>query len=196
MTLTATVTASGLGAGNPERRRSPSSTAPPASAPVRSPHGGVATFTTGALPVGSRALHAEYEGDASFLPSQGDSAAQLVNKAGSTTAVAALPTPSVVGQTVTLTATVAAVAPGAGTPAGSVTFLDGGTILGPGTLAGGTATLTTSALSGRHPHPARRVRGRRELHDLQRRHDARGERGLDRHHARHERRARASSGRK
>ena len=50
----------------------------------------------------------------------------------------------------TLTATVTSAA---GVPAGTVTFLDGATVIGTGTLsATGTATLTTSALAaGSHP---------------------------------------------
>jgi hypothetical protein len=54
--------------------------------------------------------------------------------------------PSSFGQSVTLTATVSATAPGAGIPAGIVTFLDNGAILGTASLSGGTAALTTSAL--------------------------------------------------
>jgi sugar lactone lactonase YvrE len=49
---------------------------------------------------------------------------------------------SVFGQPVTFTATVAVVSPGTGTPTGTVTFLDGSTTLGTGTLSGGVATLT------------------------------------------------------
>src|SRR6266481_2458560 len=54
-------------------------------------------------------------------------------------------TPSALGQAVTFTATVKPAA-GSGTPTGTVTFNDGATVLGPGTLSGGTATLTTSGL--------------------------------------------------
>src|SRR5262249_1011568 len=58
----------------------------------------------------------------------------------------------VFGQTVTFTATVSVTAPGAGTPTGTVTFLDGGSTLGTGTLSGGTAPFTTSTLPvGSHP---------------------------------------------
>ena len=50
---------------------------------------------------------------------------------------------------VTFTATVAS---GGGTPTGTVSFLDGATTIGTGTLAGGIATFTTSALTvGTHP---------------------------------------------
>src|SRR5467141_2003129 len=55
--------------------------------------------------------------------------------------------PSALGQAVTFTATVKP-ATGSGTPTGTVTFNDGATVLGPGTLSGGTATLATSALVG------------------------------------------------
>ena len=52
--------------------------------------------------------------------------------------------PSVFGQTVLFTATVTS---GAGTPTGSVTFMDGTTPLGTSSLSGGTATLLTTTLS-------------------------------------------------
>ena len=52
---------------------------------------------------------------------------------------------SAFGQAVTFTATVKP-ASGSGTPTGTVTFNDGATALGTGTLSGGTATFTTSGL--------------------------------------------------
>jgi sugar lactone lactonase YvrE len=52
--------------------------------------------------------------------------------------------PVLVQNAVTLTATVSSAA---GSPTGTVTFLDGATPLGTGTLAGGVATLTTSGLT-------------------------------------------------
>jgi hypothetical protein len=48
---------------------------------------------------------------------------------------------------VTLTATVSAVAPGSGKPTGSVTFMDGSTVLGTANLNNGTASISTSGLS-------------------------------------------------
>ncbi|MGW7261795.1 beta strand repeat-containing protein, partial [Streptomyces sp. NPDC054834] len=85
---------------------------------------------------------ATYGGNASFAGSSGTDT-QTVNQASSTTVVVSSPDPSVVGQSVTFTATVAAVAPGAGTPSGSVTFDfgDGSPTLS-GSLVGGTATVT------------------------------------------------------
>ena len=56
--------------------------------------------------------------------------------------------PSLVGQSVTFTATVSA---SSATPTGAVTFKDGVATLGSGTLTGGVATLTTAALTG-GPH--------------------------------------------
>src|ERR1700674_5047421 len=53
--------------------------------------------------------------------------------------------PSALGQAVTFTATVKP-ASGSGIPAGTVTFNDGATALGTGTLNGGTATFVTSGL--------------------------------------------------
>src|SRR5207237_229303 len=53
----------------------------------------------------------------------------------------------VAGQSVTFTAVVSATAPGAGMPGGIVTFFDGATTLGTGTLSGGQASLSTSGLA-------------------------------------------------
>jgi Bacterial Ig-like domain (group 3) len=54
----------------------------------------------------------------------------------------------VYGLALTFTATVSAAAPGAGTPSGTVTFLDGAVTIATGTLNGsGVATYTTSTLT-------------------------------------------------
>src|SRR5439155_8923722 len=64
------------------------------------------------------------------------------------TAVSSSANPTVWGQSVTFTATVSVTAPGVGTPTGSVTFLDGGTSIGSGTLDTSLqVTLTTANLS-------------------------------------------------
>ncbi len=68
-----------------------------------------------------------------------------------TTTLVSSANPSVRGQTVTFTATVAAAAPGAGTPTGEVTFYDGLTVLATVPLNSGTASLSTSSLrTGTH----------------------------------------------
>ncbi|MFG2525879.1 Ig-like domain-containing protein, partial [Streptomyces sp. NPDC048527] len=109
--------------------------------------GGVATFTTSGLSVGSHALTAVYNGNANYNTSTSAVDTQTVNPAATSTNLTSAPDPSVFGQAKTLTATVAVVAPGAGTPTGTVTFFDGATLLGSGTLSGGVATFTTSGLS-------------------------------------------------
>jgi hypothetical protein len=109
----------------------------------------MATFTTSALTVGSHTITTNYGGDANFNGSTGALTGnpEVVNQANTSTAVTSSQNPSGLGQPVTFTATVSAVAPGAGTPTGTVTFLDGGSAVGTGTLSGGIATLTTSALA-------------------------------------------------
>ncbi|HTX75730.1 MAG TPA: protease pro-enzyme activation domain-containing protein [Terracidiphilus sp.] len=61
-----------------------------------------------------------------------------------TASLVATPNPSMVGQSVKMTATVTATL--SGTPTGSVTFWNGATNLGTGTLSGGVATLSTTSL--------------------------------------------------
>jgi hypothetical protein len=75
---------------------------------------------------------------------------QVVNSANTTTTVTSNNNPSVFGQSVTFTITVAS---GAGTPTGNVSLTDNGNPLaGPLTLSSGVATYTTSSLSiGTHP---------------------------------------------
>ncbi|WP_327188694.1 Ig-like domain-containing protein [Streptomyces xinghaiensis] len=107
---------------------------------------GVAEVRTTELAVGSYSGTSAYQGDANFLPSSG-AGTHVVNPADTTTTVTSSPDPTVFGEPATFSATVAPVAPGGGTPAGEVTFTIDGTITLTGTLVGGTATVTTSALS-------------------------------------------------
>jgi len=71
----------------------------------------------------THAISVSYGGDDNFLPS-GASISQTVGQAATTTTVTVSPTSAVVGQSLTLAATVAPLAPGAGTPTGAVSFLD------------------------------------------------------------------------
>ncbi|MFE2678963.1 beta strand repeat-containing protein, partial [Streptomyces hygroscopicus] len=85
---------------------------------------------------------ATYDGDTDFTASTGADT-QIVEQAGTATAVGSAPGPSVVGQPVTVTAAVTAVPPGAGTPTGTVTFDFGdGTTTVAEPLAGGTAATS------------------------------------------------------
>ena len=110
--------------------------------------GGQASFTTSSLSVGSHNITAAYGGDANFTASTSTVLPQTVNKASTATVLTSSPNPSVLNKSVTFTATVSVVAPGAGSPTGTVVFNDGGTTLATVALsAAGTATYTTSALT-------------------------------------------------
>lgn len=110
---------------------------------------GVATFTTSSLNVGTYSLSANYGGDVDYSPSSSSPPqfSQQINQALTTTSVVGSPAPSLFGNPVTFTATVSVVSPGAGTPTGTVTFYDGATSIGTGSLSGNTAVLITSSLS-------------------------------------------------
>src|SRR5207245_2982873 len=92
-------------------------------------------------------ISATYVGDTNLSTSTSAAVSQVVNKASTTTTVTSSLNPSVVGQSVTFTATVAIVSPGAGSPTGTVNFLDGTTVIGSGTLSA-TAPFTASFSTG------------------------------------------------
>ncbi len=102
------------------------------------------------MPTGANAadgVSATYSGDDTYGGSSSPTPlSQEVDMDGTSTALDVSPGSPVVGQTVTLTATVSADVPGSGTPTGTVTFSDdGGTLCdGPVTLAGGIASCTVS----------------------------------------------------
>ncbi|MFJ6054844.1 beta strand repeat-containing protein, partial [Streptomyces sp. NPDC092307] len=107
---------------------------------------GVATVTTTALGVGSHSVSAAYSGDTTFAGSTGTDT-QTVEKAATKTVVSSPSTTP--GQPVTITATVSAVPPGAGTPMGTVSFVvsNGVTTVNlSGTLNDGKTTVTTDEL--------------------------------------------------
>ena len=106
-----------------------------------------ATFATSTLSVATHPVTAVYGGDPNFQPAVSNAVNYVVGQAATTTAIASSNNPSVFGQNITLTATVSATAPGAGTPTGTVTFKDGAAILGTGALNNGVATFATSSLS-------------------------------------------------
>ncbi len=110
--------------------------------------GGVAKFTTTSLAVGSHSIKAVYSGDTNFTTSTSVSTSQTVAQSSTTTKLTKNTTTAIhSGQSVTFTATLAAVSPGAGTPTGIVTFYDNGsTMLGTGALTGGVTTFTTTTL--------------------------------------------------
>jgi hypothetical protein len=114
---------------------------------------GVSTCAVSITPTspGPRTIQASYPGSTVHQQSGGGN--QLnVNKAGTGETLTSSLNPSIVGQSVTFTASLAVTAPGAGSPTGSITFLDGATVLGATPLSSGSAAFTTSALAaGVHP---------------------------------------------
>ena len=107
---------------------------------------GQATLLTSALPVGDQGITVAYAGDPDFMGSTSGVVIQTINPASSTTALSSTSGSTVYGQPATFTVSVLALAPGAGTPTGSVTFFQGPMNLGTATLAGGSATFSTAAL--------------------------------------------------
>jgi hypothetical protein len=101
---------------------------------------------------GAHSLVATYSGDTGHQGSASPALRQVVKKlpAKTVTSVTTSGTPSKLGQLVTFAATVTSTF---GTPADgeTVTFTSGGSLMGTGTLSGGVATLSTSALpAGSH----------------------------------------------
>jgi hypothetical protein len=111
--------------------------------------GGVATFSTTTLGVGTKAVTAVYSGDSGFVGSTSKTYSQVIGKAATTTTVTSSQEPSSVGQPVTFTATVTPQF--SGIPTGSVTFSDGVKVLKTVALNNSTASFTTTNLShGNH----------------------------------------------
>ncbi len=122
--------------------------------------GGVAVFSTSALPSGANAMTAHYSGDSTYASSVSTVLTQNVSGAPTTptsTSLSATPTSGAAGTSIAFTATVAATATtgvkksaAQALPAvtGTVTFLDGATSIGTGSVgAGGLATFSTTALA-------------------------------------------------
>ena len=116
---------------------------------------GQATCTLPFASAGAKSVIATYNGSTSYLTSSSASLSQTVSSASTTTTVSSSALASKTGQQVTYTATVAPVAPGAGTPTGTVAFKDNGTTItscATQTLSGGTATcVVTYSSIGSHP---------------------------------------------
>jgi len=111
---------------------------------------GIATLTTAGLAVGGHSITAAYAGDDNFLGSAGG-LLQTVSKADADVVVTTVGgiTSTLFGQSVTFVATLTAQPPGAGTPTGTIDFLDGASPIAGCTarpLVDGVATCTTSAL--------------------------------------------------
>jgi hypothetical protein len=111
--------------------------------------GGTAVLNISTLAAGAHSITAVYGGSGNDVASTSAALAHTVTKAASSTAVTSSVNPSSFGQSVTFKATVKSST--SGTPAGTVTFKDGATILSTVTLSGGVATLNIGDLSvGNH----------------------------------------------
>jgi probable HAF family extracellular repeat protein len=120
--------------------------------------GGVATLNTSKLTVGPHSITAFYVGNANFDPGTSAVLTQTVNKASTASFLTSSANPSVVGQSVTFTATINVLAPGAGKPSGDVQFFDGATLLSTQPIKTNKATFTTVTLGvGIHAITARYV---------------------------------------
>jgi hypothetical protein len=109
---------------------------------------GTAKYSTSAFTVATHSITAVYSGDSSYIGDTSAPFSQVVDKAASSTAVVSSLNPSISGNKVTFTATVTAKAPGAGSTPGTVTFKDGSTTLGTGTVnSSRQATFATSTLA-------------------------------------------------
>ena len=107
---------------------------------------GQASISTSTLAAGTHSISATYSGSSIFSASTGFTTETIGQSSttATTTAVSATPNPSSLGQAVALTATVRSIA---GTPSGSVTFVDGSTNIGTATLnALGVATISVNTL--------------------------------------------------
>ncbi|MDP3752142.1 MAG: Ig-like domain repeat protein [Polaromonas sp.] len=111
---------------------------------------GTASLSINTLAAGSHSITAVYGGDANNASSTSSALVQTIGLAATSTALSVNPNPASLGQSVTLSATVAATGGGA-SPTGTVTFKNGGTTLGTAVLNAGAATFSTSSLgSGSH----------------------------------------------
>lgn len=112
--------------------------------------GGVATLTLSFATAGTHPITATYPGTSAFQPATSSILNQVVQSFGTTLALTSSVNPLNVNGTTVLTATATSTS---GTPGGTITFLDGATVLGTAPLnAGGIATLSVSfAMPGTHP---------------------------------------------
>lgn len=105
---------------------------------------GSATCSVSYASAGTHSITAVYPGSGVFTGSASSTFTQNVNKASTTTLLTSSVNPSVTGQDITFTATVAAASPGSGSPAGTVSFSDGGNVI---TCAAGTQTLNGAGVA-------------------------------------------------
>jgi hypothetical protein len=108
---------------------------------------GTASTTISTLGAGTYSITAVYGGSTEYAGSSSNAILEVVNGAPTTTVLSSTPNPSNFGQSVTLTANVAA-QQSTTTPTGTVSFMDGATSLGSATLStSDVAQLSTAILA-------------------------------------------------
>ncbi|HEX7652650.1 MAG TPA: Ig-like domain-containing protein, partial [Verrucomicrobiae bacterium] len=107
---------------------------------------GQAVFQLAGFEPGNHSFHLAYGGDLYFVGSA-TTTNWLVRAADTVNQLTVDPSPAVFGQPVTLSSALQIVAPGAGTIDGTVTFYDGGSPLGSGTVTNGSVALTLASLA-------------------------------------------------
>ncbi len=113
---------------------------------------GLATTTIPTLGAGNYSIVATYQATTTYGVSTSAPVNETVVGAGSVTALAAAPDPAIAGQTVTFTATVRA-SQGSTVPTGTVTFSQGGRVLG-------SSALNTAGVRKHQLQPRKRLRYR------------------------------------
>jgi PKD repeat protein len=109
--------------------------------------GNQASCTLSYMVAGASQVTAGYSGGPDFDASTSPATTETVSPDATATTLALSSSSVLFGQALTLTATVMASAPGTGIPTGTVTFLEGNTVLGTGSLSSaGEATLSTNAV--------------------------------------------------
>ena len=110
--------------------------------------GAQAAFTVSSLSVGTHSIAAAYSGDTNFLASTSSALSQIVNQASTVTSLTSSASSPILNTSVTLTANLSVVAPGAGTPTGTITFQEGSNVLSTSAVGSSEqATFSTASLS-------------------------------------------------
>ncbi len=102
---------------------------------------GKATCSTSTLGTGTHSITASWPGNTNYYSVTSSAITQTVNQATPTLTVASSANPSTYGGSVKFTATISS------GPSGAVTFYDGSSSIGTGSISGGKATYTTTSLT-------------------------------------------------
>ena len=106
---------------------------------------GTAAYTTSALAIGQHSIIASYSGDGNYTPSASNPTTLTIVQAASNTTIAASSTNPVYGTNDTFTATISTTS--SGTPTGTVTFVEGVTVLASNVSVSTTGGVTTASFS-------------------------------------------------